>query len=128
MVATIGLGGSVMFWLDNWIGGSDRFSELFRLEKNKRCVVTERRANSVARESWVWDWIRRPSTDPAQVQLAHIQELIGDLSSSAPNDVWKWVGDVSGILRLVTLEKFLRLTEFRWISRPFHFSHGSSST
>ncbi|KAK1417132.1 hypothetical protein QVD17_26254 [Tagetes erecta] len=47
---------------------------------------------SDSRVRWVWDWARRPNSEPARSQFAQLQAIVDGHSPSMSKDTWKWLG------------------------------------
>ncbi|GJU39610.1 putative reverse transcriptase domain-containing protein [Tanacetum coccineum] len=73
---TVGCGSLTRFWKDIWIGNSPlftRFSRLFRLDREKDCLVI----NHISNGQWAWNWSR--SILGVQ-SSSHLNNMIADIS------------------------------------------------
>ncbi|GJV49231.1 RNA-directed DNA polymerase, eukaryota, reverse transcriptase zinc-binding domain protein [Tanacetum coccineum] len=74
---SVGDGSLVRFWKDTWLGDSPlctRYNRLFRLARNKNCLISDRIANG----SWSWDWSRPMFSGRTQTDF---NNLLIDISS-----------------------------------------------
>ncbi|GJS08438.1 RNA-directed DNA polymerase, eukaryota, reverse transcriptase zinc-binding domain protein [Tanacetum coccineum] len=72
-----GDGSLIRFWKDTWLGDvplCSRFNRLFKLERDKNCILRDRFANG----DWSWDWYRPINRGRT---LADLNSLLMDLSS-----------------------------------------------
>ncbi|KAJ0752293.1 putative RNA-directed DNA polymerase [Helianthus annuus] len=130
----VGNGANTSFWLDPWLCNEplkDVFPELFKIEKEKRCLVADRLIGGSAASSffpmYVWDWARPIS---AEVEVNELADLCGQLhqvSLSDCEDVWEWIGAADKEYSVKAVKKLLNnegryphhlqepIEECRWI-------------
>ncbi|GKB00904.1 putative RNA-directed DNA polymerase, eukaryota, reverse transcriptase zinc-binding domain protein [Tanacetum coccineum] len=81
----VGDGSLIRFWKDTWIGDMpfcSCYSRLFRLEKDKNCLVKDRFTNG----TWSWDWCRPVTRGRAFVDLNNFLTDFSTLTLSDSED------------------------------------------
>ncbi|KAJ0464423.1 putative reverse transcriptase zinc-binding domain-containing protein [Helianthus annuus] len=96
IIAIVGRGYSVMFWLDYWVGDETlaiRFPALFALEKKKMAAVSDRWLGGSL--GWNWEWRRAISDGVEAAQLVQLVGLLNGFGRSHMKDEWRWALDGS---------------------------------
>ncbi|XP_022031503.1 uncharacterized protein LOC110932481 [Helianthus annuus] len=89
----IGNGEKTLFWLDNWIGGgplSTRYPEIFALESNKRCMVSERYVSSQNVTEWKWGSDNALTAEVHLRQWAECTNELDRVTIHCKPDTWLW--------------------------------------
>ncbi|KAJ0442266.1 putative reverse transcriptase zinc-binding domain-containing protein [Helianthus annuus] len=94
VIGRIGNGKSVRFWLDPWFEDGTLktfFPDLFRLERDKFCLVEDRFELVGQRRMVRWSWRSYPSSMDEGNQLINLHRKIADTYLVEENDKWSWV-------------------------------------
>uniref|UniRef100_A0A251U4I0 Putative RNA-directed DNA polymerase, eukaryota, Reverse transcriptase zinc-binding domain protein n=1 Tax=Helianthus annuus TaxID=4232 RepID=A0A251U4I0_HELAN len=95
----VGNGLDVAFWVDVWLGTIPLFilfPNLFSVEMDKLCTVSQRIGSEVGGAALVWDW-RRPIGSPEEVNELHqLVAMLQGVTLSASHDKWSWSLHPSG--------------------------------
>ncbi|KAJ0603386.1 putative RNA-directed DNA polymerase [Helianthus annuus] len=93
LVAEVGSGTRVKFWLDNWIGGralKDKYPEIFRIIKNKKANIVECRIQAENEYQWNFEWVRPPNTDNEWAQWTDLMQELNGAEFKDGEDRWVW--------------------------------------
>ncbi|KAL4592668.1 hypothetical protein LXL04_005671 [Taraxacum kok-saghyz] len=102
----VGSGESMLFWLDDWIGGgslASRFPLLSQLSRRKTCVVAER----LNRSDWQWHWKRKPKSLEKLEELRDICDLLEGFSGSSQPDSWRFKLSGDGVFQVRELRALI---------------------
>lgn len=118
----VGDGSSIRFWIDRWIGKeplSNTFPYLYRIERNKGCLLIERCTGQGRFSQWEWNWLTPPSTSTELFQLQEMLTLIRNTTLSSTKDSWTWNRDTSGIFTVKSMKACLDTAVYRPKLWPF---------
>ncbi|KAM0003901.1 putative reverse transcriptase zinc-binding domain-containing protein [Helianthus debilis subsp. tardiflorus] len=95
----VGNGESTAFWLEPWLCNEPlkhKLPELFKLEKNMRCKVSERikpvTVSNVLGHEFVWDWSRNVSAGVEVDELVDLYSRLIQVDLEVGPDQWEWIG------------------------------------
>ncbi|KAJ0853546.1 putative RNA-directed DNA polymerase [Helianthus annuus] len=93
MVVDLGSGDKTCFWLDPWAGGRplcELFPNLFQLESNKRCSVSDRYNIIQGRAEWFWGSSNVLPNEELKNEWADCLVRIKNIIISDRSDGWLW--------------------------------------
>ncbi|KAM0009097.1 putative RNA-directed DNA polymerase [Helianthus debilis subsp. tardiflorus] len=108
MKGSVGNRSGISFWLDPWLCNiplKECFPNLFRLEKNKKCVVRERIVRPVLNPEARWDWKQMPNSNIELAEWMDLNVKLWEVSLSAEKDKWSWMGDSSGVFSVGSVKR-----------------------
>ncbi|KAJ0853618.1 putative RNA-directed DNA polymerase [Helianthus annuus] len=112
--AKLGNGNSVRFWLDVWMGDcalKHRWPNLFRLENNKTCFVSERVKIVDDQLHYDADWIPLLQSAEDFQQWSQLCISLEDMQMSSSEDKWVWVGENNNIFSVQSVRNLMRKGE-----------------
>ncbi|KAJ0577028.1 hypothetical protein HanIR_Chr05g0231161 [Helianthus annuus] len=111
MKGQVGDGKEVRFWLDPWLKDKPLkscFPNLFRLEREKKCMVRDRIVRPVSNPEARWNWRSTPNNNDEMAEWAALCHLLRDFSlCSDKRDSWMWLGDELGEFSVGSLKKMM---------------------
>ncbi|KAJ0788215.1 putative RNA-directed DNA polymerase [Helianthus annuus] len=110
MRGRVGNGSDTLFWLDPWLCNvplKECFPNLFRLEKNKECVVRSRIVRSISNPEAKWDWIQPPDSNIELAEWMDLNSKLRDIVLSDGFDKWVWLGDDNGEFSVGSVKRML---------------------
>ncbi|KAJ0482126.1 hypothetical protein HanIR_Chr13g0650381 [Helianthus annuus] len=121
--AEIGKGDTIRFWLDPWI--SDKplkvwFPNLYRLETEKHCKVSDRVLKVGGASSFAWRWKNDPTSLDVTMELTDCFWLLANVKLSSKKDSWSWHGTGSEFI-VVNIKKWISSTEVTNTSAIFYW-------
>ncbi|KAF5785622.1 putative RNA-directed DNA polymerase [Helianthus annuus] len=93
LTPVIGKGDKTLFWLDNWVGGSPlrvRYPNLYALESNKRCTVSERCKLHQGVTEWLWGSNNTLINEDLAAEWVECTTLLDNVTIQPKADVWLW--------------------------------------
>ncbi|XP_076936225.1 uncharacterized protein LOC143603273 [Bidens hawaiensis] len=98
------------FWEDIWAGNS-RLKEvcpnLFKLERNKLCNVSDRFWRNGGEFGWKWDWIRYPNSAQEMAEWEKCFQIMTLAVWKGGQDAWEWLGDSRGDFTVRSVKKMI---------------------
>ncbi|KAJ0871997.1 putative RNA-directed DNA polymerase [Helianthus annuus] len=95
----LGDGKRTRFWLDPWVDGSAlkrKYPNLFRIEEDKSCTVSDRVFMDDGICSFLWQW-RRPIYMVDEIlELTDLTNKLAGLQLADERDEWQWHGSKDG--------------------------------
>ncbi|KAJ0797800.1 putative RNA-directed DNA polymerase [Helianthus annuus] len=107
----VGNGYGIQFWIDPWACNRpllELFPNLFRLEKNKRCLVHDRFDNESGSFANKWEWRRWPSLTVESAEFDALLDLVHSFGLSDSVDRWEWIGGDKSEFSVKAVKDFLR--------------------
>ena len=102
----MGWGTLVRFWKDTWLGDYPLYlwyNRLFRLERNKDCLVIDRISNG----EWRWDWSRSELGTRNMSSLNALMTEIGNMEMSSESDTCIWSLADDGMFSVGATRRFI---------------------
>ncbi|XP_021980836.1 uncharacterized protein LOC110876986 [Helianthus annuus] len=99
MRGNVGDGFGICFWLDPWLCNNalkDCFPNLFRLEKDKKCLVRDRIVRPIQNPEARWEWKHPPDSNVELAEWLDLNLKLREVGLSEQKDKWSWLGDESG--------------------------------
>nr|GEU39006.1 RNA-directed DNA polymerase, eukaryota, reverse transcriptase zinc-binding domain protein [Tanacetum cinerariifolium] len=145
-------GGNTSFWHDNWIGGAtlqDSFWRLYRLEREKICLVCDRCPTSSYNSyltsfvfhssslvlgqnqqpttlpfclTFNWAWIRPPRSQADQNELTELTNLLSDLHLTGAPDTWEFIEGSSRNFTLKSMRNHINHKSNPSTSQPIRWN------
>ncbi|XP_076890001.1 uncharacterized protein LOC143540934 [Bidens hawaiensis] len=98
------------FWEDIWAGNS-RVKEvcpnLFKLERNKLCNVSDMFWRIGGEFGWKWDWIRYPNSAQEMAKWEKCFQIMTLAVWKGGQDAWEWLGDSRGDFTVRSVKKMI---------------------
>ncbi|KAI3807746.1 hypothetical protein L1987_23680 [Smallanthus sonchifolius] len=110
MKGEVGDGTGISFWLDPWIVNEplrDRFPNLFRLEGQKRCTMSDRCPGLGADFLGSWHWSPQPASSVERPEWIGLRLLLSPVALSDSKDGWGWLGDSSGEFSVGSVKRLI---------------------
>lgn len=106
-----GRGDTIRFWLDPWIDNwclKDRFPLLFKLERDKRCVIKERLCSEY--KKFVGDpvWFSTPMSPDMLTEWLSFRDIMDDIRISEADDRLIFLGDKQEVFSVKGVKKFIQ--------------------
>ncbi|KAJ0528288.1 hypothetical protein HanHA300_Chr09g0343451 [Helianthus annuus] len=117
-----GVGDSISFWKDKWLGGealNSRFLGLFELERVKNVAVTDRVKVLNGAVVINFSWVRQLMST---AEVNEVQSLTNELFAAAKGygiDQWRWELDVTGMFSVKSLKVTLQNAKFSNLGNNF---------
>ncbi|KAF5790976.1 putative RNA-directed DNA polymerase [Helianthus annuus] len=108
--AVVGNGRNTFFWLDSWLVSDPLyllFSELFKVEMFKTCLVADRWVTSSSGHEFNWAWASPELGTVAANQLHQLMSMINGRMVSMGPDLWKWNPEGNGCFSVASIKKSL---------------------
>ncbi|XP_076910900.1 uncharacterized protein LOC143568697 [Bidens hawaiensis] len=80
-------------WIDPWINPlplKTLFPALFRLEKNKWCMVADRVGNNDFVGAMTWEWKKYPATVQEIAEVVECSQMVSGTTLDSSRDLWEW--------------------------------------
>lgn len=106
MKKSVGSGTNTLFWLNVWWGDvmlKSQFPELFLLENNRRCFVSDQ----VSSSGFTWDWKADPCASHLNRNLWHLESEISSFTPNSVPDTWLCKVSSDGLYSIATLRQKL---------------------
>ncbi|XP_035837150.1 uncharacterized protein LOC118485040 [Helianthus annuus] len=126
--ASVSNGNRISFWLDCWLEPDPlyiRFPELFKLEKEKECVVADRVGDGSFGSSFQlnWNWSCSQFNTVESDQLQQLISLLGCVNLRVGRDYWHWNYDPSGCFSVSGLKSLLGSANRERPNRVFEWNN-----
>ncbi|KAL6521526.1 hypothetical protein OROGR_018095 [Orobanche gracilis] len=95
----VGDGSSIRFWMDSWLHEDPLrllYPHLFRLEKQKWSLISDRLKVENNSKILQWDWRSNPATAAEITELFNLMNVLYNFVWKGGKDTWKWKASKSG--------------------------------
>ncbi|KAJ0871758.1 putative reverse transcriptase zinc-binding domain-containing protein [Helianthus annuus] len=99
IIAEVGSGNEVKFWIDNWCDGKrfkERFPGLFKIARNKHVRVVDCFTKLDSENQWNLGWLRPPDSDEEWAQWTIMLHLLNNVKFKPGADRWAWKSNDKG--------------------------------
>ncbi|KAJ0938458.1 putative reverse transcriptase zinc-binding domain-containing protein [Helianthus annuus] len=120
----LGNGGKLRFWNDLWYGDvvlKNRWPELYKIDKNKKCLVKERIGIGSNGLRFLANWYRYPHTVAEISEYQDLEKMLLSCKLSTAADTWVWGDGANENFTVVGCKILLskdrdgtRDTNFKW--------------
>ncbi|XP_022040199.1 uncharacterized protein LOC110942742 [Helianthus annuus] len=124
--AVIANGNNISFWLDRWVDPLPfylQFPDLFKVERDKECMVTDRISAGDDGIVFNWAWTKPDLGLEELNQVQHLIGLIGGLALTSGIDGWCWKYDPSGNFSVASIKRILSSTNRISPERVFEWNN-----
>nr|XP_043618453.1 uncharacterized protein LOC122590149 [Erigeron canadensis] len=107
----VGDGSTIKFWLDSWACEEplkDRYPRLFKLEREKKCVVKERFEADNRKLGNACNWTRKSLSVDEIDEWNNLFHLLSPVVLTYNRNKWKWIGSSDGRFSVKSAKVFLR--------------------
>ncbi|XP_022028823.1 uncharacterized protein LOC110929940 [Helianthus annuus] len=108
IVAEVGTGNTVKFWLDNWCGGKsfkERYPALFKIATNRQMKVADRVVKLVNENQWKIGWAWPPSSEEEWAEWSNMLQQLNNIKFRTGEDRWKWKSADKGEFSVADIRK-----------------------
>ncbi|KAL4561230.1 hypothetical protein LXL04_033393 [Taraxacum kok-saghyz] len=93
MEKKVGCGDKTAFWWENWSGHGklkEMFPQIFKIEKEKHCLVKDRIKQSGGSRTYIWKWRKDNLSAEEEIERACCELILEDASIAESKDKWEW--------------------------------------
>ncbi|KAJ0567235.1 hypothetical protein HanIR_Chr06g0282511 [Helianthus annuus] len=106
----VGDGKNIKMWTDPWLWNiplKDRCPNLFKLEKHKKCMVTDRYNFSNRCFMGRWEWYRLPSSEAELDEWHECIDALDSITLTSRSDKWEWIGGKDSDFSVGAVKRFM---------------------
>ncbi|PWA48326.1 RNA-directed DNA polymerase, eukaryota [Artemisia annua] len=106
----VGNGIDTSFWIDPWILNVPLMvvcPNLFRVDSDKRCKVSDRLVRTDSGISRVWNWKRSVSEVDVRAEMDVLNSLLDAAVLSDAKDCWGWIGIGNGVFSVKAVRELM---------------------
>ncbi|KAJ0589501.1 putative reverse transcriptase zinc-binding domain-containing protein [Helianthus annuus] len=111
LVGSVGDGKEIAFWLDTWLLNEPLkcvFTDLFRLEADKKCKVADRLNSHGNVDDIRWSWISDTTAAGLQASVDQLVAAISGIRITSEKDKWRWSSVSDRIFTVKAIKKLLK--------------------